>query len=75
MWRRNIRSALQGRERLITISRLEGTDLIAMAPRWLRALPLLALGTSLTAMAPAQALVPYAYVPQTPGAGRGNAWA
>ncbi len=35
-----------------------------MAPRWLRALPLLVLGTSLTAMAPAQALVPYTYVPR-----------
>jgi hypothetical protein len=47
-----------------------------MAPRWLRALPLLVLGTSLTAMAPAQALVPYTYVPQRQeleGAGLGIA--
>ena len=49
-----------------------------MAPRWLRALPLLALGTSLTAMAPAQALVPYTYVParqELEGAGLGIAQA
>lgn len=49
-----------------------------MAPRWLRVLPLLALGTSLTALAPAQALVPYAYVPQRQeleGAGLGIAQA
>jgi tetratricopeptide (TPR) repeat protein len=49
-----------------------------MAPRWLRALPLRALGTSLTTMAPAQALVPYAYVPQRQeleGAGLGIAQA
>jgi tetratricopeptide (TPR) repeat protein len=49
-----------------------------MAPRWLGALPLLALGTSLTAMAPAQALVPYTYMPQRQeleGAGLGIAQA
>ncbi|MFM9103900.1 MAG: tetratricopeptide repeat protein [Cyanobium sp.] len=49
-----------------------------MAPSWLRALPLLALGTSLTAMAPAHALVPYTYVPQRQeleGAGLGIAQA
>ena len=49
-----------------------------MAPRWLRALPLLALGVTLATMAPAQALVPYAYLPQRrelEGAGLGIAQA
>jgi tetratricopeptide (TPR) repeat protein len=49
-----------------------------MAPRWLRALPLLVLGSSLIAMAPAQALVPYTYVPrrqELEGAGLGIAQA
>ena len=35
-----------------------------MAPRWLRALPLLALGVTLTQAGPARSLVPYAYVPR-----------
>ncbi len=49
-----------------------------MAPRWLRVLPLLALGTNLATMAPARALVPYAYLPQRrelEGAGLGIAQA
>jgi tetratricopeptide (TPR) repeat protein len=36
-----------------------------MAPRWLRALPVLALGWSLALGLPAHALVPYAYVPRS----------
>jgi tetratricopeptide (TPR) repeat protein len=35
-----------------------------MAPRWLRAIPLVALGLSLSQTPPAHALVPYTYVPQ-----------
>ncbi len=49
-----------------------------MAPRWLRALPLLALGASLGMATPARALVPYVYVPQRQeleGAGLGIAQA
>jgi tetratricopeptide (TPR) repeat protein len=49
-----------------------------MAPRWLRALPLLALGASLGMAPPARALVPYVYVPQRQeleGAGLGIAQA
>ena len=50
-----------------------------MAPRWLRALPLLALGTGLLgSVTPARALVPYVYVPQLQeleGAGLGIAQA
>jgi tetratricopeptide (TPR) repeat protein len=50
-----------------------------MAPRWLRALPLLALGAGLLAgLPPARALVPYVYVPERrelEGAGLGIAQA
>ncbi len=49
-----------------------------MAPRWLRALPLLVLGAAMAPIAPARALVPYVYVPQRPaleGAGLGIAQA
>lgn len=49
-----------------------------MAPRWLRVLPLLALGSLLTSITPARALVPYVYVPQRQaldGAGLGIAQA
>jgi tetratricopeptide (TPR) repeat protein len=49
-----------------------------MAPRWLRALPLLALGAVLAPIPPARALVPYVYVPQRQaleGAGLGIAQA
>jgi tetratricopeptide (TPR) repeat protein len=49
-----------------------------MAPRWLRVLPLLALGAVMAPIAPARALVPFVYVPQRPaleGAGLGIAQA
>lgn len=52
--------------------------MVPMASRWLRALPLLALGVALTQAGPARALVPFTYVPRTielEGAGLGIAQA